>query len=155
MHSYHDTRPPPSQHHALGHDTDPLPLLPGYRPPRFGYISTLLYLHSSTSASAVSHGYYKQIRPIGVDPDPTPTPFLAALVAQPSAMKYQSFQYWSFSRAQGTASGQLYPSLLMDLISQQVGSSSLQDEVCLAWQGQQERGGGVGLQEWQLFPLSQ
>jgi hypothetical protein len=33
-----------------------------------------------TLTSAVSHGYYKQIRPIGVDPDPTPTLFLAALV---------------------------------------------------------------------------
>jgi hypothetical protein len=33
-----------------------------------------------TSASAVSHGYYKQIRPTGVDPDPTPMLFLATLV---------------------------------------------------------------------------
>jgi len=51
-----------------------------YRPPRYGYIGTLLYLHSSTLASAVSHGYYKQMRPTGVDPDPTLTLFLAALV---------------------------------------------------------------------------
>jgi hypothetical protein len=57
-----------------------------YRLPCYGYIGTLLYLHRSASASAVSHGYYKQMRPTGLDPDPTPTLFLAALVAQPSAM---------------------------------------------------------------------
>jgi hypothetical protein len=50
-----------------------------YRLPRYGYIGTLLYLHSSTSASAVSHGYYKQIRPTQVNPDPRPRPFLATL----------------------------------------------------------------------------
>jgi hypothetical protein len=32
------------------------------------------------SASEVSHGHYKQIRPIGVDPDPTLRLFLTALV---------------------------------------------------------------------------
>jgi hypothetical protein len=36
--------------------------------------------------SEVSHGHYKQIRPTGVDPDPTPTPFLAALVC--TALSY-------------------------------------------------------------------
>jgi hypothetical protein len=51
-----------------------------YRLPCYGYIGTLLYLHSSTLASVVSHGYYKQIRPTRVDPDPTPTLLLAALV---------------------------------------------------------------------------
>jgi hypothetical protein len=50
--------------------------------------------------------------------------------AQPSAIEYRSSQYWSFSRTQGTVSGQLYPSLLLDLLFRQVGSSSLQDEVC-------------------------
>jgi hypothetical protein len=35
------------------------------------------------SASEVSHGYYKQIRPIGVNPDLRPRLFLATLVAQP------------------------------------------------------------------------
>jgi hypothetical protein len=130
MHSYNDTGPAPSQCHALGHDTNPLSLLPRYRPPHFGYMGRLLYLHSLTSTSAVSHGYYKQIRPIGVDPDPTPTLFLSALVAQPSAMEYWSSQYWSFSCTQGTVSGWLYPSLLLDLQSWQVGSTSLQDEVC-------------------------
>jgi hypothetical protein len=74
--------------------------------------------------------------------------------AQPLAIKCQSSQYLSFSCTRGTVSGQLCLLLLLDLIFRQVGYSSLQDEVCLAWQGQQERGGGVGLQEWQLFPLS-
>jgi hypothetical protein len=90
-------------------------------------------------ASAVSHGYYKQIRPTGVDPDPTPTPFLAALVAQPLAIEYQSSQYWSFSRTQGMVSGRLYPSLLLDLLTQKVGSTSLQDEVVRLGKGSRRR----------------
>jgi hypothetical protein len=51
-----------------------------YRLHRYGYIGTLLYLHSSTLASVVSHGYYKQMRPTGLNPDPTPMLFLATLV---------------------------------------------------------------------------
>jgi hypothetical protein len=86
MHSYRDTGPAPSQCHALGHDTDPLSLLPGYQLPHFGYIGGLPYLHCSTLASTVSHGYYKQIRPIGVNPDPTLTLFLATLVC--TALSY-------------------------------------------------------------------
>jgi hypothetical protein len=110
-----------------------------YRLPCYGYIGTLLCLHSSTSASVVSHGYYKQIRPTGVDPDLTSTPFLIALVAQPSAIEYRSSQYWSFSCTQGMVSGQLYPSLLLDLLTWQVGSTSLQDEVVRLGKGSRRR----------------
>jgi hypothetical protein len=38
------------------------------------------------AASAVSHGYYKQMRPTAVNPDPTPTLFLATLVC--TALSY-------------------------------------------------------------------
>jgi hypothetical protein len=110
-----------------------------YRLPCYGYIGTLMYLHSSTSASAVSHGYYKQMRPTGLDPDPTLTLFLATLVAQPSAIEYRSSQYWSFSRTQGTVSGRLCPSLLLDLLSRQIGSISLQDEVVRLGKGSRRR----------------
>jgi hypothetical protein len=79
-HHYCETGTAPSRCQALGHNTDPLSLIPGYQPPRFGYIGKLLYLHGLASGSAVSHGYYRQIRPIGVDPDPRLRRFLAALV---------------------------------------------------------------------------
>jgi hypothetical protein len=79
-HHYCDTGTAPSQCQATEHNTNPLSLIPRHRPPRFGYIGTLLYLHGSALGSEVSHGYYRQIRPIGVDTDPRPRPFLAALV---------------------------------------------------------------------------
>jgi hypothetical protein len=48
MHHHHDTETAPSQCWALEHDTDPLSLILGHQPPRFGYIGRLLYLQSST-----------------------------------------------------------------------------------------------------------
>jgi len=80
IHHLCDTGTAPSQRQALEHDTDPLSLIHRHRLPCFGYIGRLLYLHSSTLGSAVSHVYYRQIRPIGVNPDPRPRLFLAALV---------------------------------------------------------------------------
>jgi hypothetical protein len=79
-HHYCNTRTAPPRRQALEHNTNPLSLIPRHRLPCFGYIGRLLYLHSLASGSAVSQGYYKQIRPIGVDPDPRPRLFLATLV---------------------------------------------------------------------------
>jgi hypothetical protein len=58
---HRNTGTTPSQHHNLEHDTNPLSPIPGHQRPQFGYIGRLLYLHSSTSGSPVSHGYYRQI----------------------------------------------------------------------------------------------
>jgi hypothetical protein len=69
MHHYCDTRTTPSQHHTLEHNTNTLSAISGHQRPHFSYISGLLYLHSSTLGSAVSQSYYRQIRPIAVDPD--------------------------------------------------------------------------------------
>jgi len=79
-HCYCNTGTAPSWHQATEHDTNPLSLIPRHRLPHFGYIGRLLYLHGLASGSEVSHGYYRQMRPIGVDPDPRPRLFLTALV---------------------------------------------------------------------------
>jgi hypothetical protein len=139
MHSYHNTGPTPSQRQALGHDTNPLSLLPRYRLPHFSYIGRLLYLHSSTSASEVSHGYYKQIRPIRVDPDPTPRPFLATLVCTALSYEIPVLPILVIQLHSRHGIRTVIPvAIILDLLSRQVGCSSLQDEVCQAWQGQQE-----------------
>jgi hypothetical protein len=71
-------------YHAISTPTDSLP--------HTGTITVtleLLHLHSSTSGSAVSHGYYRQIRLIAVDPDLRlrPRPFLTTLPC--TALGYQ------------------------------------------------------------------
>jgi hypothetical protein len=127
MHHYCDTGTSPSQCHTLEHDTDALSPIPRHWRPHFSYISGLLYLHSSTSGSAVSHGYYKQIRPIVDNPDwdqdqdQDQDCSLPHCLAQPSAINGHLPRYWSFSHIPGTVSGQLCLTLLLDVLSWRVG----------------------------------
>jgi hypothetical protein len=113
MHHYHNTRTTPSWHHILEHNTDTLSAISGHWRPHFSYISGLLYLHSSTLGSAVSHGYYRQIRPIAVNPDWDWDRSLLHCLTQPLAIEGCHSRYWSFSRIPGMVSGQPCPALLL------------------------------------------
>jgi hypothetical protein len=68
-HIYGNTEITPSWHHALEQYTDTHSVIPGHWRPLFSYISGLLHIPSLTSGFAVSHGYYREISPITVDPD--------------------------------------------------------------------------------------
>jgi hypothetical protein len=138
MCQYCDTGPAPSQCQALGHDSDPLSLLPGYRLPHFSYIDRLFYLHSSTSVSGVSHGYYKQIRPIGVDPDPRLKLFLAAMVCTALGYRMPILPILVIQSHSRHGIRTAMPIAIIGLAILASRYSSLQHEVCLAWQGQQE-----------------
>jgi hypothetical protein len=121
MHQYCDTGPTPSQRQALGHDTNhPVMVILAHCSICTAQHQHLRFHMATTSRSGPSGSILTQHRDCSSPP----------WFAQPLAMEYQSFQYWSFSRTQGMVSGRLYLSLLLDLLSWQVGSSSLQDEVC-------------------------